>query len=164
MLHRDDFAVAVVLTLQLVIAEPFLARAQSAPPDHGMAAQVEELVNRASDLLENQGSRAFSGFRARGGPWRMGDTYLFVIDMNGVVLLNVAYPNREGRDLLEERDSDGNQFHKKFIHVAKKYGAGWVDYMFPKPGQHLPSLKWSYVCRTTVDGVDAVVGAGVYLE
>jgi cytochrome c len=41
-------------------------------------------------------------------------------------------------------------------------GAGWVDYMWPKPGQNEPSQKWSYVKAVTLDGVAGYLGAGFY--
>jgi signal transduction histidine kinase len=46
--------------------------------------------------------------------------------------------------------------------VAKTKGAGWVDYMWPKPGEKTPSLKVSYVKLVKVDGEDIVVGCGVW--
>jgi len=45
--------------------------------------------------------------------------------------------------------------------VTKK-GSGWVDYMFPKPGQTQPSQKWSYVKGVKIDGGLGLIGAGFY--
>lgn len=36
--------------------------------------------------------------------------------------------------------------------------------MFPRPGQSVPTVKWSYVCETQVAGAAALIGAGVYVE
>jgi cytochrome c len=49
---------------------------------------------------------------------------------------------------------------KEFVEVAKSKGEGWVDYMWPKPGEKAPSKKLSYIYR--VPGKDVFVGAGVY--
>ncbi|MGH1575001.1 cache domain-containing protein [Methylobacterium sp. P31] len=140
------------------------ALGQRRPPPTHEALEIEALVNKASEVLEERGSKAFADFRKKGSPWRYADIYLFVVDMNGVVLFNAARPDREERDFLDDRDSDGKRFHRDFIEVVSKYGSGWVDYMFPKPGQSHASVKWSYVCATRVDGVDALVGAGVYVD
>ncbi len=43
-------------------------------------------------------------------------------------------------------------------------GGGWVDYMFPKPGQTTPSKKWSYVKPVTIDGGQGLIAAGFYPE
>jgi len=148
--------------LVLGTAVPALAK-RSPPPVH-QAAEIEALVNQAAEVLDEQGTRAFDAFRLKGSRWRYGDVYLFVLDLRGIVLFNAAHPNREGRDLLRERDADGKPFHQDFVAVVSRSGSGWVDYMFPKPGQSAPSVKWSYVCATHVDGVDALVGAGVYVD
>jgi cytochrome c len=46
--------------------------------------------------------------------------------------------------------------------VVQSKGSGWVDYMFPKPGQTKPSQKWSYVKAVNIDGTPGFVGAGFY--
>ncbi|MCJ2052366.1 cache domain-containing protein [Methylobacterium sp. J-070] len=132
-------------------------------PSH-QAAEIESLVNRAAELLEERGRAAFQDFRKPGAGWRYGDVYLFVVDMQGIVLFNAVRPNREGRDLLDERDADGKRFHRDFVDTVRKFGSGWVDYMFPRPGQPIVTIKWSYVCATRIDGVEALVGAGVYVD
>ncbi|WCS24733.1 cache domain-containing protein [Methylobacterium sp. NMS14P] len=148
----------------IVLEAAIPATARRAPPPLHQAAEIEALVNRAADMLETEGVRAFEAFRRRGSAWRYGDVYLFVVDLRGIVLFNAAHPNREGHDLLRERDADGKQFHQDFIDAVTRFGSGWVDYMFPKPGQSAPSVKWSYVCATRVAGAEALVGAGVYVE
>jgi cytochrome c len=149
--------------LLVLIATLPVSWAREHPTAH-QAAEIEALVNKAAEVLEEQGSKAFGEFRKKGSSWRYGDIYLFVVDMQGIVLFNAARPNREGRDLLDERDADGKRFHRDFIDVVGRFGSGWVDYMFPKPGQPTAAVKWSYVCATRVDGVEALVGAGVYVN
>ncbi|GJE09497.1 cache domain-containing protein [Methylobacterium longum] len=148
----------------LVLTATSPALGQRGPPPAHQAAEIEALVNKASDVLEERGGKAFADFRKKGSPWRYADVYLFVVDMNGVVLFNAARPNREERDFLDARDADGKRFHRDFIEVVRNSGSGWVDYMFPKPGQSHATVKWSYVCGTRVDGVEALVGAGVYVD
>ncbi len=50
------------------------------------------------------------------------------------------------------------------LNVVQTKGSGWVDYMFPKPGETKPSQKWSYVTKVVVDGTPGVLGAGFYPE
>ncbi|MGA6994037.1 MAG: cache domain-containing protein, partial [Candidatus Deferrimicrobiaceae bacterium] len=49
---------------------------------------------------------------------------------------------------------------KEFVDLAKSKGGGWVDYMWPKPGEEKPSKKISYIYR--VPGKELFVGAGIY--
>jgi cytochrome c len=44
------------------------------------------------------------------------------------------------------------------LETARTKGAGWVDYMFPRPGQTAPSHKWTYVKRVSIDGAPALLG------
>jgi methyl-accepting chemotaxis protein len=152
----------ILVLIMLLPARRVAGRDQSAPVHQ--ADEIETLVNKAADLIESEGRTAFAAFRRKNSPWRYGDVYLFVVDLHGVVLLNAVHPDREGRDLLQEHDAAGKQFHKDFITVVRESGSGWVDYMFPRPRRSTPEVKWSYVCATDVDGVPALVGAGVYVE
>ncbi|MHB2208236.1 cache domain-containing protein [Methylobacterium sp. CM6257] len=158
------FKALLIWPVLLALSATFPAFGKRNPPASHQASEIETLVARAAEVLEDQGSRAFEEFRRKGSPWRYGDVYLFVVDMRGVVLFNAAHPNREGRDLLDERDADGKRFHRDFVDVVSRFGSGWVDYMFPKPGQSVPTVKWSYVCATRVGDVEALIGAGVYVD
>ena len=53
-------------------------------------------------------------------------------------------------------------FWAEFLKVIQSKGSGWVDYMFPKPGQSQPSQKWSYIKAINIDGTRGFVGAGFY--
>lgn len=106
----------------------------------------------------------FPEFRKKGSEWFSGDTYLFVYDLNSNVLFNAAFPAREGTNTAGQKDVNGKLFHHELIQVAENKGSGWVDYMFPKPGQTKPSQKWTYVKAVKVDGVRGLVGAGFYPE
>ena len=59
-----------VVLLVLGLAIPATAR-RSPPPLH-QAAEIEALVNRAADMLEAEGARAFDAFRRKGSTWRYG--------------------------------------------------------------------------------------------
>ncbi|WP_336492752.1 cache domain-containing protein [Methylobacterium nigriterrae] len=122
------------------------------------------MVNKAAALVETRGKAAFSEFRKRDSEWRFNDVYLFASDLNGKILLNVEFPKREGTTRLGERDADGKLFHEDIIKIVQDNGSGWVDYMFPKPGQRHPSVKWSYVKATTIDGTPGLIGAGFYTD
>jgi signal transduction histidine kinase len=138
------------------------ARAQEAPPHSDQAQRVEELVNQAAALVEQRGRAAFAQFRTHDSEWWFGDTYLFIYDDHLNVLLNPAFPKREGTNVHGEKDANGKTFHDEFLKTVQTKGAGWVDYMFPKPGQTQPSHKWSYVKGVKIDGTAGLIGAGFY--
>jgi signal transduction histidine kinase len=134
------------------------------PPTSEQAKRIEVMVNKAAALVERQGKAAFSEFRKRDGEWGFGDIYLFAYDQNLNVLLNPAFPKREGTNPRGEKDANGKAFHDEFLKVVQATRAGWVDYMFPKPGQTQPSQKWSYVKSVNIDGTPGIIGAGFYPE
>lgn len=140
------------------------AAAQRSPPDSPQAIRIVALVDRAAALVAKRGRAAFTEFKKQGSEWFTGDTYLFAYDMKGNVLLNPAFPEREGTNVAGGKDSNGKPFQDEILGTAKSKGSGWVNYMFPKPGQKQPSLKWTYVKRVTVDGVHGLIGAGFYPE
>jgi methyl-accepting chemotaxis protein len=122
-----------------------LANAQQAPPTTEKAKQVETLVDKAAALIDKEGKAAFAEFRVKDSEWFHGDTYLFVYDLKSDVLLNPAFPAREGTKVTGQKDANGKLFHDAIIQTAETRGSGWVDYRFPKPGQTQPSQKWAYV-------------------
>jgi len=137
------------------------AYSQSSPPASDQAKRIQTLVERAAALVDNKGKEAFSEFRQRGSEWFSGDTYIFAYAPDGTVVLNPAFPAREGRSYHGEKDKKGKAFHDEIIRTAQTKGSRWVDYWLAKPGQTEPSQKWSYVKAVKAEGV-AVVGAGFF--
>ena len=143
-------------------AAPSVVRAQGTPPDSPQARRIAALVEKAAALVDRKGKAAFTEFRKPGSEWFQGNTYLFAYDFKGNVLFNPAFPAREGTNVSGQKDASGKAFHDEMIRTAQTRGSGWVDYAFPRPGQALPSRKWSYVKRIQVDGVPGLIAAGFY--
>jgi cytochrome c len=138
------------------------AFSQLSPPASERAKQTEVFVNKAAALIEANGKASFSEFRKKDSEWFHGDTYLFVYDLKANVLLNPAFPQREGTNVTGQKDGKGKLFHDEIIHVAETKGSGWVDYMFPKPGETDLSQKWTYAKKVTIDGIPGLVASGFY--
>lgn len=123
---------------------------------------VVDLVTDAAARIEQNGEAAFPLFRDPTGPFMAKDAYLFVIDGDGIELLNPAFPTLEGRSLLDFRDALGAFPIRAMLNVVRTSGHGWVDYMWPKPGESVPTQKSAYVTRSMLNGKPVVVGSGVY--
>jgi len=65
---------------------------------------IEDLVNRAANLLHEQGEAAFALLRDRTGPFLFMNTYVFVEDPDGTELMNAAMPYLEGKNLIGVTD------------------------------------------------------------
>ena len=120
---------ARVIFLMILLATATLAFSQSVPPASEKADHVRALVDKATALIESKGKAAFAEFRVKDSQWFHGDTYLFVYDLQANVLLNPAFPAREGTNVSGQKDANGKSFHDAIISVAKTRGSGWVDYM-----------------------------------
>ena len=95
------------------------------------------------------------------GPFVWKDTYVFLMNMDGKMLAHPIKPQlTEQENLLQVKDTAGKPLFVEFVEVANSKGKGWVDYMWPKPGQDKPAAKSSYIYR--VPGTQYIVGAGIY--
>ncbi len=150
-----------VLALALV---PSASLGQSAPPDSPQSRKIVALVEKAAALVNARGKAAFDEFRKKGSEWFDGETYLFSYDAKANVLLNPAFPKREGTNVSGQIDAKGKKFHDLMLETARAKGSGWVDYLFPRPGETKPAHKWTYVQRVTIDGAPALLGAGFYAD
>jgi cytochrome c len=140
------------------------AFSQQSPPESEKAKQIVALVDKAAALIDSKGKSVFPEFRKSGSEWLSGDTYLFAGDKDGNSLLNAGFPKLEGTNTKGLKDANGKLITVALIEAAQSKGSGWVDYMWPKPGQSQPSKKWSYVKAVKVDGTPGFVGAGFYPE
>ncbi|HYC16986.1 MAG TPA: cache domain-containing protein [Pseudolabrys sp.] len=158
----NEKVLLIGIALLFAAASPVFS--QQAPPQSEQAKQIETLVNKAAVLVDKEGKAAFVAFRKKDSEWFHDTTYLFAYDLKGNVLLNPAFPKREGTNVTGQKDAKGKLFHNEIIKTAETKGSGWVDYMFPKPGQTEPSQKWAFVKKVTVDGVPGLIAAGFYPE
>jgi signal transduction histidine kinase len=124
---------------------------------------VVDAVSAAVAEIEKNGKQAFPAFYDPKGRFIAKDAYVFVIDPTGIELVNPAFPNLEGRNLLELKDTRGKPLVREMLEVIQKSDAGWVDYMWPKPGESVSTQKSTYVMKAKLGEQWLLVGCGVYL-
>jgi signal transduction histidine kinase len=149
-------AVAASLVIGIGLAGTVFA--QEATKDECVAKCKE-----AAQLVMDEGlAAAIAKINNPNGPFVWKDSYVFLMDLDGKMLAHPVMPDLIGKNQLELRDKspDKKLFVQDFIRVAKSPGAGWVDYVWPRPGYKAPAMKRSYIYR--VPGKDVFVGAGVY--
>jgi len=91
-----------------------------------------------------------------------GQEYFWVNDMTPRMLMHPVSPKLEGQDLAGKADPNGLHLFVAMVDLVRADGAGFLSYMWPKPGSDHPVPKLSYV-----KGVPAwgwVLGSGVYLD
>ena len=100
-------------------------------------AKAEALVKEGIAFMKANTKEAFiaevhkgSGrFHAKPG----NPLYLFVYDLNGVVLAHGAEANLLGVNRMNVKDPDGKQYIKDLLAVGQKKGGGWSDYKRMNP-------------------------------
>jgi signal transduction histidine kinase len=125
---------------------------------------IVQQVDAAARLLQRQGRSAFETLRDRRGPYFFHDTYVFVDTPDGVEVLNPAFAEVEGRNILQLKDKNGKAMVRDYINLAMGQGSGWVEYLWPRPdASSLPERKTTYVRRVQLpDGETLIVGSGLY--
>ena len=123
---------------------------------------IMDKVDKAAALLKKEGKAAFPKFRGKDSEFIFAGTYMVIQDLSGRVLMHPIKYKMEGQNMVDLKDSNGKLFFIAINEVAKTKGAGWVDYMWPKPGEKTPSLKVSYGKLVNVEGEDLILGCGIY--
>ena len=129
------------------------------------SATKEEVVAKceaAAKMVQEKGvEMAGQAIGDKQGPFVWKDTYVFLMDLDGKMIAHPIKPELTERDtMVEVKDTDGKPLFVEFVEVAGKKGQGWVDYMWPKPGEEASSAKSTYIYR--VEGTPYFVGAGIY--
>lgn len=125
---------------------------------------VEDRVDAAAELLQRFGKEfAFQEFRDRASPFVFLESYVFVLDMQGRTVVDPARPTMTGRDLSGFRDAVGAPVIKEMLAKLKGSNAGWVQYLWAKPGAPSPSRKLMYARRVKAGEEDFIVGADFFL-
>ncbi|MGZ3788089.1 MAG: cache domain-containing protein [Bacteriovorax sp.] len=125
---------------------------------------VIDMVKDAVALIEEKGKKAFPLFHDKKDRFMAKDAYIFVVDPNGVELVHPAHPNLEGRNVLDMKDHNGVFLFREMFKVIQTKGFGWVNYMWPKPGDSVPTQKSTYVMKAKLGDQWLLVGCGVYLS
>ena len=87
--------------------------------------------------------------------------YFWIQDMVPVMIMHPIKPELDGKNLAEIKDPNGLKLFVAFVDIVKKNGAGFVPYLWPKPGFTEPVPKISYLKGTSWGWI---VGSGLYLD
>ena len=88
--------------------------------------------------------------------------YFWINDMTPRMIMHPIKPQLNGKDLSGVKDPNGKHLFNEMVKVCQKDGAGFVDYLWPKPGVEEPQLKISYV--KLLPAWQWVIGSGVYTD
>ena len=177
-MRRRISLVSIVLTLALALsgvnclAEMSADELAAASEAKAVATEKDPLttdlimkkVAEACALLGKKGEAAFPAFQGKDSDFIFAGTYIWIHDQKGVMRMHPIKYKLNGKNIINLTDSNGKLFFAVMNEVCEKNGAGWVDYMWPKPGEKQPSAKTSYVKQVKYGNDTFVVGCGTYDE
>ena len=124
--------------------------------------EVRAYVERAAKVVASEGAGACETLR--GPRWYSGDWYVFVSELHGATICHPARPDLIGRIERDLKDPNGKPIGEEILRAATSpERSGWIEYVWPRPGQTVPVAKSTYVRAVTgPDGRTYVVGSGGY--
>ena len=149
----------------LIITTAFLVTAIAAQAKSSSATKEECVVkcNEAASYIQNHDlEKAIEVIGDPSGPFVWKDSYVFLMNLEGKMLAHPFRPElTKKKHCLFITDPTGKALFVHFVNLARESGDGWVDYMWPRPGERTPRKKLTYIYR--VPDTDLFVGAGVYV-
>lgn len=135
--------------------------------------QVRNLVETAHSLIAYQADLAASGKLSESQAKQQalnsvqklryeGNNYFWINDMHPRMIMHPFKPELKGQDLSGTKDPNGTALFTEMVKTANKSGAGYVNYMWPKPGMDKPVEKISYVKE--IEQWGWIVGSGIYID
>ena len=124
----------------------------------------KQKAKEAAALLKAQGDGALTAIKDPNGAFRFADGkgYVWVHNLDGVMVMHPIKPALDGKGLLDMRDVNGTYLFVAMNEICEENGEGWVPYAWPKPGEENSSPKISYVVLVEKGDNSYIAGAGMY--
>ncbi|MDD5336794.1 MAG: methyl-accepting chemotaxis protein [Rhodoferax sp.] len=105
---------------------------------------------------QQQAMQAIKGLRYGGAE------YFWINDMQPRMLMHPVTPALDGQDLADNKDPNGKRLFVEFVNTVKASGAGFVPYLWARPGSLQAVPKMSYVKGFQPWGW--IIGSGIYVD
>jgi cytochrome c len=123
--------------------------------------RVMKWVEKAIVFYKASGKEiSLAEFSHPSGQFVKDQRYVFVLDLNGIMLAHGINEKYAGKNFLDLKDSDGKSFIREIVEAAKTKGSGWVDYKWYHPVSKEERPKTVYFEK--ID--DVIVCSGIYQD
>lgn len=133
-------------------------------PDSATPEEVIAKVREAAQFLHDKGKAGVTDFTAPTSRWVWKDSYVFVYNCRqNKMLAHPLRPDLVGRPIRQIQDNNNKLIFEALCNAGNQRQGGWVEYVWPKPGEGQLSRKISYALAADVTleyGVQ--VAAGIY--
>ena len=136
------FRLAVLIACLGGIADAFATDndCSNATPEEAKA-----LVHKAAAELARLGpEKAFVNFMDPDGEYFPRDLYVFVVDLDGTMWVNGAFPQAIGSNAMSARDNTGQRYIEEMLRIARVHGEGQIEYIWINPctGEYTDKLTF----------------------
>jgi len=132
------------------------AQQENATPE-----EVVQRVKEAAAYLARTGEPGLEMFRSKDSSYVWKDSYVVVDSCElDQVIAHPIRPDTEGQPISTLTDFAGKIFGPELCEKIKQPQGGWVEYVWPKPGEEEPTRKITYSLK--VEGTPYLVTAGIY--
>jgi len=115
----------------------------------------------ASAMIKTQGiAKAICEINDKTGQFVNGEICVYMMNMDAVMMAHPLVPSLIGINLSGSvlKDKHGKEHPMMLVNFVKNQGAGWLSYMWPKPGAKKPSEKMCYLLKVPDTNVFLVAG------
>ena len=123
------------------------------------AQEAKTLLRKAVDAVKHEGKMSFDRFNSLNGGFVQDDLYVFVVDLNTMVMqAHGSMPRLINRNVKELKDPDGKLIIQEMARIARAKGQGELSYKWFNQVTGKKENKTSYLQRTG----DYLVAVGYY--
>jgi cytochrome c len=102
--------------------------------DRATAAEAQAMVKKAVAFIKANGAeKAYAEFSNKKGSFVDRDLYIVVHTLEGKCLAHGANEKLIGREMMDMQDTDGKEYMKERMTLAKTKQSFWQDYKFTNP-------------------------------
>lgn len=102
--------------------------------DRATAAEAQAMVKKAVAFIKQNGTeKAYTEFSNKKGGFVDRDLYIVVHTLEGKCLAHGANEKLIGREMMDMQDTDGKEYMKERMTLAKSKQSFWQDYKFTNP-------------------------------
>jgi len=152
---KNGWQIASAVVALLVSTAAIAASSSEFASEHDAEAMVAKGVKF---IKENGKEKGYAEITNKKGIFIDRDLYLVVYRLDGVVLAHGQKDNLVGKNLIDVKDSDGKEFVRERVELAKTKARFWQAYKFTDPVTK-KDLPKSMVCERLDD---TVVCGGIY--
>lgn len=122
-------------------------------------AEAEAFVKNAIAFAKANGAyKLIKAVNAQDAQFKKGELYIWITDLDGVMVAHGANPKLIGRDMSEVHDSADVRFTQEAAKTGQEKGSGWIEYRFTNPVTNKVQPKVCFVEKYE----SVVVCCGVY--